>query len=435
MSVAVSIVIPTHNSEADVAAALESVLGQTLKNIEILVIDSSTDNTLHIAERYQKIDKRIRVFADPNSSYGHKINRGIQEAQGGYLAILESDDLIRCDMLEILYRLASSYQIDYVKCSFSDYFSNGGTPFQLDHDRYPDGSMVNRIVDPVKETKVLPYLLNNIWSGLYSVPFLRKNQIILNESPGASYQDTGFSVLSAIYAKKVILISDCLYLYRRDNTVSSVKQQEKYGYIFGEINWIKNEVQRRRINTELVDSYIKDVEERVYIWNALRLMPEYREKFYDLLDDEMRAGISKQVIAEEKRRKKEERQFDQVLGLFRKGMNVCVFGAGVRGRSVCELERYLNRKCICEVIDNDPAKEGCDFYGHSIKPGNYLLEAKKDIDRILIANEKNGEAIAFQLRQYGIADGQMIMIPEFPDGNSLVRCLTRLSMEYEHAAL
>lgn len=101
---AVSIVIPCYNVEAYLPEVLDSVLGQTLENIEaICVNDGSTDGTLDVIKSYAARDSRIVIIDKPNGGYGHSMNKGMDMATGEYIGIVESDDYILPTMYEKLY--------------------------------------------------------------------------------------------------------------------------------------------------------------------------------------------------------------------------------------------------------------------------------------------------------------------------------------------
>ena len=118
----VSVIIPLHNSEKYISECIESILQQTLSEIELICIDSSTDGTREILKEYQKKDARIRILEDENSSYGHKLNIGIQRAEGSYVSVVESDDYIEKGMLGALYEIAARNRVDFlckVECNNS----------------------------------------------------------------------------------------------------------------------------------------------------------------------------------------------------------------------------------------------------------------------------------------------------------------------------
>lgn len=89
----VSILVPCCNVEKYLHQCLDSIVGQTLKDMEIIVInDGSTDGTLDIINEYAARDKRIRVLDKENEGYGKSMNRGLDMARGEYVGIVESDD-------------------------------------------------------------------------------------------------------------------------------------------------------------------------------------------------------------------------------------------------------------------------------------------------------------------------------------------------------
>ena len=100
----ISVLIPVYNGEAYLDQCLNSVVNQSLKNIEIIIInDGSTDSSSGIIENYQNSDNRIRVITKSNSGYGDSLNIGLDSAIGEYISIVESDDIIPIDFLEQLY--------------------------------------------------------------------------------------------------------------------------------------------------------------------------------------------------------------------------------------------------------------------------------------------------------------------------------------------
>ena len=104
---AVSLLIPIYNVERYLPECLDSAVGQTLMDIEVICInDGSTDSSPEIISRYAAKDDRIKVIDKPNSGYGCSMNLGLQEATGEYVGILESDDFFEPDALESLYRAA-----------------------------------------------------------------------------------------------------------------------------------------------------------------------------------------------------------------------------------------------------------------------------------------------------------------------------------------
>ena len=97
----VSVIIPCYNVELHLSKCIESILGQTYTNFELLLIDDgSTDGTLAVLEKYAETDQRIRVFTHENKGVSYTRNRGISEANGEWIMFIDGDDYIKEDYIE-----------------------------------------------------------------------------------------------------------------------------------------------------------------------------------------------------------------------------------------------------------------------------------------------------------------------------------------------
>ena len=128
----VTAIIPIYNVEAYLSQCLDSVLSQSLEDIEIVCVnDGSTDTSLTIVEEYAAKDRRIVIIDKENGGYGKAVNCGLDRAQGEYIAIIEPDDFIDPAMFEDLYRFAHRERdgvhspIDVVKGSYWEYYDSG----------------------------------------------------------------------------------------------------------------------------------------------------------------------------------------------------------------------------------------------------------------------------------------------------------------------
>lgn len=119
----VSIVMPTYNVEKYFSQCIESVINQTLKEIEIIPVDDwSPDNCGKIMDEYAEKDKRIKPIHKENGGYGSAVNLGIEKAMREYIAILETGDWVEPNAYELLYNEAKRNDTDMTKCMF--YFYN-----------------------------------------------------------------------------------------------------------------------------------------------------------------------------------------------------------------------------------------------------------------------------------------------------------------------
>ena len=107
------------NAEQYLKQCLDSILGQTLRDIEIICVnDGSKDNSGAMLDAYAQRDDRVRVLHKENTGYGNSMNRGLDMARGEYIGIVESDDWVEPDMFEKLYQAAKAAKADVVKANF-----------------------------------------------------------------------------------------------------------------------------------------------------------------------------------------------------------------------------------------------------------------------------------------------------------------------------
>lgn len=131
-TVKVSVLVPCCNVSAFVRECLESIVGQTLKEIEIICInDGSTDNTLDIIQEFAARDSRIRVLDKKNSGYGDSMNKGLEMARGEYIGIVESDDFVEPGMFEKLYSAAKANDLDICRSQYWSYKDGVDTPCEI----------------------------------------------------------------------------------------------------------------------------------------------------------------------------------------------------------------------------------------------------------------------------------------------------------------
>lgn len=121
----VSVVIPVYNTEKYVRQAVESVMYQSLKELEIIVVDDgSTDKSLSIVEKLGDTDKRIQIYTQANQGQSIARNRGISHAHGEYIYFMDSDDLLEEDALELCYHKCKEEKLDFVFFDALVFFEN-----------------------------------------------------------------------------------------------------------------------------------------------------------------------------------------------------------------------------------------------------------------------------------------------------------------------
>ena len=214
----VSIVMPTYNVEKYFRQCIESVINQTLTDIEIIPVDDgSPDNCGAIMDEYATKDSRIKPIHQENGGYGKAVNAGIEAATGEYIGIVETDDWCDPEMFEKLYTQAKKLDADVCKCDFRYYFGA---------DNFKDCQAIRDIANEgdvftLKENPNIMKYHVSIWSAIYKKEYLDKHNIRVEESRSASYQDMPFA--SLVYAKgaKITLVHDHLINYRAEEGMDS----------------------------------------------------------------------------------------------------------------------------------------------------------------------------------------------------------------------
>lgn len=227
----VSVIMPCYNVGKYIRVCMESVLAQTLTDMEILVIDAgSTDGTLEILQEYADKDDRICLVHSDQKSYGYQVNTGIRMARGSYIGIVETDDFIEPDMYRALYECAQESGADYVRGLGVFYRETGEGMISERPIRCPikDKDMFGTVLNP-REHPEFVYSDRFLWLGLYRADFVRA--IRLNETPGAAYQDIGFMLQVHSRAKKAVYVNRQVYHYRLDNNAASAYDERAFGFL------------------------------------------------------------------------------------------------------------------------------------------------------------------------------------------------------------
>ncbi len=206
----VSIIVPVYNVEEYLSRCLDSLINQTLKDIEIIVVNDGTkDNSQEIIDKYKKKDKRIISLIKENGGLSSARNYGLKYASGEYIGYVDSDDWVTEDMFEKLYNKAKKEKSDIVVCGF--------------YKAYDDGNNIPQspIIIDTKDSKK-NYLLGypNAWNKLYKKGVIKEN----HWPEGMLYEDLASNPLLVNKVNKISYIEEPLYYYfLRANSIMNDK--------------------------------------------------------------------------------------------------------------------------------------------------------------------------------------------------------------------
>lgn len=217
----VSIIVPVYKTENYLHQCIQSLLNQTLHDIEIILVDDgSPDSCPDICEDYAKKDKRIRVIHKENAGLGYARNSGLEIATGKYVAFVDSDDYIDINMYKCMYEKAEQYGADSVLCGFhrdingvihkglTDNMSNEEKIINLKKEYLPNviGSMPN-------ESNHQSYGIS-VWANIFKNEVIQKNQIKFVSERVYVSEDLIFLLDFAANASNLLLLPKRFYYYR-----------------------------------------------------------------------------------------------------------------------------------------------------------------------------------------------------------------------------
>lgn len=309
MNIKVSIIIPIYNVERYLEECLNSIVEQTLKEIEILCInDGSTDNSLAILEKFASKDSRIKLINKENGGYASAINLGLATAKGEFIQIVESDDYCNPSMSEALYDKIRNTDADLVTCDF--YFLKKGKTKYCTYLKQQDAKIKDFNLEKT------PYIIAKQaypWKSLYRKEFLLNNNISMLQDGLGAYEDQPWNATILAKAKKILYLNKPLYFYRLDANGSSTNNGSKK---------LINYINRKRQTFEILNQnnlYFGDIKE--YFCDSAvggclfffkRISFEFKEAYYN----KMKAFLKELIDSSIKFKyfsKKNKKLFDKII--------------------------------------------------------------------------------------------------------------------------
>ena len=281
MNPVVSVLVPTYNAGDYLLECMDSLIGQTYRELEIIAInDGSTDGSLEVLKAYAEVDGRIRIIDKPNSGYGDSMNQGLKLATGKYIGIVEPDDFADADMYKTYVQTAERYGADIVKSGF--YLHEAGREEDVHNDPFSNMRVpINKPFAPADHPQVLT-APPSIWSGIYRREMLARVGIDFAPTPGASFQDTSFFHMCWAAADTAVVLNECFLRYRVDNEASSSNSTTK---VFATCD------EYARALAFMEAHYPEKLQQLgpafgtarfgAYVWNYNRIAPELRPEFIE----------------------------------------------------------------------------------------------------------------------------------------------------------
>lgn len=228
----ITVVLPVYNTEKYLEKCVGSIINQTFKEIEILLInDGSTDSSGSVCDKFAAKDNRIKVYHRPNSGPSATRNFGIDLAAGEYICFVDSDDYLDPTALEFMYSTITHHSADMIICGFyHDIEQNGKTvyssPVNTANKIIAQGE---ELLDVLIELKS-KHLIDSCCNKLYRISTIRNSGVRMPE--GELYEDTEFNFRLLPHLEKIIISDKCFYHYlQRDLSITKSFQPLKIEYL------------------------------------------------------------------------------------------------------------------------------------------------------------------------------------------------------------
>ncbi|MCD7873055.1 MAG: glycosyltransferase, partial [Clostridiales bacterium] len=222
----ISVIIPVYNSSEFLSECLNSLLTQTLDNIEIICVDDgSTDNSPEILKKYSEKDHRIKILKQKNQFAGTARNNGLAMASGEYLLFMDSDDFCDSRLLEKTYNKAKSEDSDIVLFNAKKYNNRLKKVENASH-YFKRNLCPAKTPFSLKDTEnLLSITTTSPWSKLFKNEFIKREKIKFQSLHNAN--DVFFVVVSLCTARRISFVDEALIFYRTNlnNNIQSLKSK------------------------------------------------------------------------------------------------------------------------------------------------------------------------------------------------------------------
>lgn len=229
----ISVIVPVYNVEKYLKRCLESIVNQTYKDLEIILVDDgSTDSSLQICEEYAEIDKRIKTIHQENNGAASARNTGIENSTGEYIAFVDSDDYIELNMYERMMMINDKYSCDIIMCDCLKENKNNKTVFthnirqgyydkKMLYDEYFPTLLMTNSVD-------YPPTISN-WVCLFKRKLIINNHLKYKEGMRFS-EDLLFGSQAMYYAESFYYMkNECFYHYiMNESSVTHTYYEDKW---------------------------------------------------------------------------------------------------------------------------------------------------------------------------------------------------------------
>lgn len=283
----VSVIMPIYNARDYLRPALDSIIDQSLRQIELICVDDgSTDKSLDIIKEYQKLDSRIRIVTETNAGPARARNFGLRRARGEYVAFLDADDFYELDMLEKLYEIAKQDDLDIAIAKY-DIYNSKNACFRANVESsessiYEPGGVTSKNEYP---DLILQSTSGFAWNKLFKKSFIIEKKLTFLEEV-KMFEDVYFTVCAVAFAERVGKVNSVLVHHRVYSEQTRAKVYKKY---YAQVPMVYEKIKGfltcGGMYQPLVKGFFNLSASRCYYIYSL-ISSDAKEGFWDLLHEE-----------------------------------------------------------------------------------------------------------------------------------------------------
>ena len=284
----ISVIMPVYNIEKYLPTAIESILKQTFKNFELIVLDDkSEDNTLSIAKDFAKKDSRVKVIElEKRQKQGVGRNIGIQYAIGDYIMFLDGDDIAKDNFLEKMFFAIKKTNADIAMCKFQTLDDRNGKI----SDTHPFGQvniseeMIEKGFTPLDIKQQIFTIPNIVWNKIYSKQYLIDKQISF-PAIITMCEDIIFGINATLKADKLAYVDENLLYYRINRPkASSGGKDDTFFDVFTQYEILTKNFKEMNIYDSIKKEFISDA---IYtmLFFLERIKPKFKKRFFNKMQE------------------------------------------------------------------------------------------------------------------------------------------------------
>lgn len=283
----ISVVIPAYNVEKYICQCMDSVVNQTYKELEIIVVDDgSSDNTLQILKRYESSDKRVSIYEQENKGAGAARNLGLSKASGEYIIFLDADDFSELNMLEEALKFLKEKDADVCVFKSYEYDDVTGLEHVIDYSildwMVPDSNVFSWRDNP---KRIFNFCNGWPWDKLYKKEFVDKHKLEFQEIRTSN--DTYFVLTSLALADRICTLRVPLLHHRVNNRTSlSTTREKSFECCFLAADKLISGLMKLPYYPQIEQSLFNCVS-NFFNWHMMTISSNYKKELFIRMKDEM----------------------------------------------------------------------------------------------------------------------------------------------------